>query len=237
MWNDYFGKIRNKYGLDVSSKNPLIFNLDGKDVTKDLTLNLLSYTSDNDFLKIMEKTVKYFTTKYSCMAIFGSDEVCFIFENPTVIINDLNSSGFKKGDMLISLFSQYFYDYFNELNHGRKIFWHAKCFSIPKGKMQSFIKYKCVRFRNVITTYLLKKNNVKDAGRIKLDEKIKLCEQIDGYDKIKQYENGILYYCGKQIDIEEYLKGNIKYLKMIEYNDIDFFDLAKWSEMEEGEDE
>jgi len=233
MWNDYFGKIRNKYGMSISSKNPLVFDLDGKDVTKDETISLLSYNSENDFLKVMERTVKYFTGRYHCLAIFGTDEVSFIFEDPVAISNELHPGGYNKGDVLLSLFSQYFFDYFNEQNQGKKIFWHGKYCSIPKGKINSFLKYKSVRFKNVLTTYLLKKNNVKDAGKIKLEEKIKLCEDIDGYDDIKEIEDGVLFYNGDRIDLKDYLDGKIRVIKTIESSNIDFFDLAKWNEIEE----
>lgn len=31
-WNDYFGNIRKKYNMRVSQKNPLVIDLDGKNV-------------------------------------------------------------------------------------------------------------------------------------------------------------------------------------------------------------
>ena len=62
MWNNYFAQIRKKYSMRVSFKEPLVINLDGKDVTKNNNINLFIKYNDG-FLDTMEKTVKYFTKK------------------------------------------------------------------------------------------------------------------------------------------------------------------------------
>lgn len=97
------------------------------------------------------------------------------------------------------------------MNKGENIFWHGECFSIPNGKINSYIKYKSGVIKNVLTTYFLKKNNIHNAGKIKLSEKIEKCKEYDGYEKyLKDIENGILYLNGDRIEIDEFLNGNIK---------------------------
>lgn len=210
IWKDYFANLRNKYSMRVSTKNPLIINLDGKGTTKSIFFSLIDSTSVGGFLDIMEKTVKHFTSKYNCISIFGTDEVSFIFENPMILINDINTNSNKKSDEIISMFSQYFFEYFNSLNKKEKVFWHGECFSIPKTKINSYIKYKMGAIKNVLTTYFLKKNGLKDAGRIKLSKKIEECKKYDFYKTtLKEIENGILYYNGDRIDIENFLNGKI----------------------------
>lgn len=230
-WNDYFANLRNKYNMRVSSKNPLIINLDGKNITKGGIFSLLDNTSNNSFLGVMEKTVEYFTRKYNCISIFGTDEVSFIFEDPMILINDINSKENKKTDEIISMFSQYFFDYFNTLNEKEKIYWHGECFSIPAGKVNSYILYKMKSIKNVLTTYFLKKNGVKDAGKIKLEQKIEECKKYDYYESnLKDILNGILYYKGERIDNEEYLQGNIKVIsKTPKKDNTDFLDLSSWN--------
>ena len=229
IWNDYFTNIRNKYNMRVSVKKPLIINLDGKGVTNNLFFSLIDYTSGG-FIDIMEETVKHFTSKYNCISIFGTDEVSFIFENPLLLIEDLNSDINTKSDEIISMFSQYFFDYFNNLNKKQRVFWHGECFSIPFNKINSYIKYKTGSIKNVITTYFLKKNNVKDAGRIKLSEKIEMCKKYDLYEKsLRQIENGILYLNGDRIYIQEFLNGNIKKVESEEKKvEDEYFDITKW---------
>ena len=209
MWNNYFAQIRKKYSMRVSFTEPLIINLDGKDVTKNNNINLL-IKHDNGFLDTMEKTVKYFSKKYDCISMFGADEVSFIFLKPEDLIRDLNSDNNNSSNEIIAVFSQYFFDYFNSITNTEKIFWHGKCFSIPSGKVNSYIKYKKKLIQNVITTYLLKKNNIVDAGKMPAEERIKKCEEYNEYNELKKIINGILYKNGDRIDIEEFLNGNIK---------------------------
>lgn len=229
IWNDYFANLRNKYNMRVSIKKPLIINLDGKGITKNLFFSLIDNKSGG-FLDIMEETVKHFTKKYDCMSFFGTDEVSFIFENPLALIEDLNSDVNTKSDEIISMFSQYFFEHFNSLNKKEKIFWHGECFSIPFNKINSYIKYKSGSIKNVLTTYFLKKNNVKDAGRIKLSEKIEMCKKIEGYKNLlEEIENGILYKNGERIDIQEFFNGNIKVIEPEEKRTEDeYFDITKW---------
>lgn len=89
MWQNYFRKIQDKYSMRVSSKEPLVIRLDGKSVTRNKDLNLLD-RHNGSFTNNLEKTVEYFTQKYKCFSIFGSDEISFIFDNPEKIIVDLD---------------------------------------------------------------------------------------------------------------------------------------------------
>lgn len=209
MWNNYFGQIRKKYSMRVSTKEPLVINLDGRNVTKNKDINIIDIYEGSFFVSL-EKTVKYFTEKYSCLAIFGADEVSFIFEEPMVLVNDLNTDENTYSNEIISVFSQYFYDYFNHFDTHKKVFWHGKCYSIHLEKINSYIKYKSKLIQVLITTYFLKKKNVSNAGKLPLQEKLEECNQYADYKQIAKIERGTLYYNGKKIDLEEFLKGNIK---------------------------
>ena len=229
LWNDYFANIRNKYSMRVSMKRPLVINLDGKGITNNLFFSLTD-SSSGGFLDVMEETVKYFTKRYNCISIFGTDEVSFIFDNPLLLIEDLNSDINTKSDEIISIFSQYFFKYFNDLNKKESIFWHGECFSIPFNKINSYIKYKSGAIKNVLTTYFLKKNHIQNAGKIKMSQKIEMCKEYDGYENIlKNIENGILYKNGTRIDIEEFFKGNIKEIEPEEKKiEEEYLDITKW---------
>lgn len=209
MWNNYFGQIRKKYSMRISTKEPLVINLDGRNVTKNKDINIID-VYEGSFLVSLEKTVKYFTKKYNCLAIFGADEVSFIFEKPMNLVNDLNTDKNTSSNEIISVFSQIFYDYFNHFDIHKKIFWHGKCYSIHQEKINSYIKYKSKLIQVLITTYFLKKKNVIDAGKIPLQEKIVKCNEYKDYEQIANIEKGILYYKGKKIELEEFLKGRIK---------------------------
>ena len=180
---------------------------------------------EDSFLYAMEKTVQYFTTKYHCMAIFGSDEVSFIFENPMILLKDLDTQKDNHSNEVISLFSQYVYDYFNKFDKHKKVFFHAKGFSIPKEKVTSYIKYRSTSIKNVMVTYFLKRKQVlKEA---KLQDKIKQCESLSDFKDLKTIYDGILYKDGNKLDILEFLKGNIVKIDKVDY-DNKFVDLLNF---------
>lgn len=221
MWNSYFFQIQSKYSMRVSFKNPLVIRLDGKDVTKNKKYDLLNNYEGN-FRNTLEKTAEFFTKKYKCLAILGSDEISFIFTDPLVVISDLDKEKWNTSNEIISVFSQYFFDYFNEHNKQSKVFWHGKCFSIKNEKINSYIKFRSSVIKNVMTTYFLSKYNIK-MGKEKQEKREIECKKLQGYDVLEDIQNGVLYLEGDRIDITEFYKGNIKKEKSTEHKSSDLY--------------
>lgn len=221
MWNSYFFQIQSKYSMRVSFKNPLVIRLDGKDVTKNKKYDLLNNYEGN-FRNTLEKTAKFFTKKYKCLAILGSDEISFIFTDPLVVISDLDKEKWNTSNEIISVFSQYFFDYFNEHNKQSKVFWHGKCFSIRNEKINSYIKFRSSIIKNVMTTYFLSKYNIK-MGKEKQEKREIECKKLQGYEVLEDIQNGVLYLEGDRIDIIEFYKGNIKKVKSTEHKSSDLY--------------
>ena len=215
MWNSYFFQIQSKYSMRVSFKNPLVIRLDGKDVTKNKKYDLLNNYEGN-FRNTLEKTAEFFTRKYKCLAILGSDEISFIFTDPLVVISDLDKEKWNSSNEIISVFSQYFFDYFNEHNKQSKVFWHGKCFSIRNEKINSYIKFRSSIIKNVMTTYFLSKYNIK-MGKEKQEKREIECKKLQGYEVLEDIQDGVLYLEGDRIDIIEFYKGNIKKVKSTEH--------------------
>ena len=221
MWNSYFFQIQSKYSMGVSFKNPLVIRLDGKDVTKNKKYDLLNNYEGN-FRNTLEKTAEFFTKKYKCLAILGSDEISFIFTDPLVVISDLDKEKWNTSNEIISVFSQYFFDYFNEHNKQSKVFWHGKCFSIRNEKINSYIKFRSSIIKNVMTTYFLSKYNIK-MGKEKQDNREIECNKLQGYEVLEDIQNGVLYLEGDRNDIIEFYKGNIKKLKSTQHKSSDLY--------------
>lgn len=194
MWNSYFFQIQSKYSMRVSFKNPLVIRLDGKDVTKNKKYDLLNNYEGN-FRNTLEKTAEFFTRKYKCLAILGSDEISFIFTDPLVVISDLDKEKWNSSNEIISVFSQYFFDYFNEHNKQSKVFWHGKCFSIRNEKINSYIKFRSSIIKNVMTTYFLSKYNIK-MGKEKQEKREIECKKLQGYEVLEDIQDGVLYLEG-----------------------------------------
>lgn len=221
MWNSYFFQIQSKYSMRVSFKNPLVIRLDGKDVTKNKKYDLLNNYEGN-FRNTLERTAEFFTRKYKCLAILGSDEISFIFTDPLVVISDLDKEKWNTSNEIISVFSQYFFDYFNEHNKQSKVFWHGKCFSIRNEKINSYIKFRSSIIKNVMTTYFLSKYNIK-IGKEKQEKREIECKKLQGYEVLEDIQNGVLYLEGDRIDIIEFYKGNIKKVKSTEHKSSDLY--------------
>ena len=221
MWNSYFFQIQSKYSMRVSFKNPLVIRLDGKDVTKNKKYDLLNNYEGN-FRNTLEKTAEFFTRKYKCLAILGSDEISFIFTDPLVVISDLDKEKWNTSNDIISVFSQYFFDYFNEHNKQSKVFWHGKCFSIRNEKINSYIKFRSSIIKNVMTTYFLSKYNIK-MGKEKQEKREIECKKLQGYEVLEDIQDGVLYLEGDRIDIIEFYKGNIKKVKSTEHKSSDLY--------------
>ena len=221
MWNSYFFQIQSKYSMRVSFKNPLVIRLDAKDVTKNKKYDLLNNYEGN-FRNTLEKTAEFFTRKYKCLAILGSDEISFIFTDPLVVISDLDKEKWNSSNEIISVFSQYFFDYFNEHNKQSKVFWHGKCFSIRNEKINSYIKFRSSIIKNVMTTYFLSKYNIK-MGKEKQEKREIECKKLQGYEVLEDIQDGVLYLEGDRIDIIEFYKGNIKKVKSTEHKSSDLY--------------
>ena len=221
MWNSYFFQIQSKYSMRVSFKNPLVIRLDGKDVTKNKKYDLLNNYEGN-FRNTLEKTAEFFTRKYKCLAILGSDEISFIFTDPLVVISDLDKEKWNTSNEIISVFSQYFFDNFNEQNKQSKEFWHGKCFSIRNEKINSYIKFRSSIIKNVMTTYFLSKYNIK-MGKEKQEKREIECKKLQGYEVLEDIQDGVLYLEGDRIDIIEFYKGNIKKVKSTEHKSSDLY--------------
>ena len=221
MWNSYFFQIQSKYSMRVSFKNPLVIRLEGKDVTKNKKYDLLNNYEGN-FRNTLEKTAEFFTRKYKCLAILGSDEISFIFTDPLVVISDLDKEKWNSSNEIISVFSQYFFDYFNEHNKQSKVFWHGKCFSIRNEKINSYIKFRSSIIKNVMTTYFLSKYNIK-MGKEKQEKREIECKKLQGYEVLEDIQDGVLYLEGDRIEIIEFYKGNIKKVKSTEHKSSDLY--------------
>lgn len=220
-WNNYFCNIENKYNLKMSNNSPLVIFLDGKDITKSLKYDLISENKDS-FNDIFEQTIKYFTVKLNCIAISGVDEVSFIIEDMKKI-KEFMASEKCKAHELVSMFSQYFYKYFNDRYINRPVYWHCKCSNIPKGKIKSYIKFRSLTIFELKLTYFLKRKQFKNAGKIALAEKEQKCNEFIDYKKIKKFEKGNLYISGQQVDLDAFLDNKIIKLPYIEREEISTF--------------
>lgn len=222
MWHSYFFQLQKKYNMRISTKSPFVIRFDGRQITKNESINLLDVYKGS-FVDSLEKTAQYFSQKYHCFSIFGSDEISFVILEPNLLIEDLEPNDKTTySQELLALFSQYFFDYFNHFDTHKKIFWHGKCFSIPEGKVASYIKYRSKIIENVMVTYFAKKNSINEKSN--LLDKLEKCKGFIGYEDLIKIKDGVLYYDGEKIKLDEFLNnGNVEKIGYEEIQKKDIF--------------
>lgn len=227
-WFNYFSNMRNKYNMRVSANKPIVIFLDAKDSSKN-NRTLLKGKKDG-FFDSMGETAKYFTKRYHCISIWGTDEISFIIEDTDNFIDSINNEKNYRTHDIASIFSQYFFEYFNRIYEGETVYWHCKCFNIAKEKVQSYIQFKSNGILKGITSIFLKQNGIRNAYGIKLEEKLKMCKNYETYSLIEEYKDGVLYINGDKIDLNEYFKGNIVILEE-KKDTVEFFDLMDFDKL------
>ena len=203
-WQNYFESIANKYNLGLSKHRPIVIFLDGKSVTASNFVNL-NTESMGSFNDAFDKTVKKITKNYKAIAIYGVDEVSFIFEDAKPLLEDLRPKRLRAHD-IDSKFAQMFFDEFNLNMKSRTIYWHCKTSNIPKGKVKAYLKYRSTSIFELFMTYFLKRMGVKDAGNIILPVKTEMCSKYPEYEKVKQFERGHLYINGDLVDLIAFME-------------------------------
>ena len=223
-WNDYFSNIQNKYNLKMNKIKPIAILLDGKNLTKSLECNLIT-ENKNSFNDIFEQTIKYFSEKLGCMAISGVDEVSFIIKDSKKLEEFLAIKKYRAQD-IVSIFSQQFYNLFNKKYNKAPVYWHCKCLNIPKGKIKSYIEFRSVTIYQSKLTYFLKRKQIRDAGMIPLAEQEKMCNELPGYEEIKEFARGNMYVNGRYVNLNAFLNDQIIEMPEIERRETrEFLDL------------
>ena len=223
-WKNYFNNVQNKYNLKMSKTKPIVLLLDGKNITKSLECSLIT-ENKNSFNDIFEQTIKYFSKKLGCMAISGVDEVSFIIEESKKLEELLHIKKHTAQD-IVSIFSQQFYNLFNKKYNKGAVYWHCKCLNIPIEKIKSYIKCRSTIIYDSKLTYFLKRNQIKRADKIPLTGKEKMCNELPGYEEIKEFARGKMYVNGIHVDLNTFLNGQILEIPETERKEtIEFLDL------------
>ena len=131
-WFSYFINIRNKYNTRTSKYKPLIINL----------ISNTKLINNSSFEEQLKQTAKFFSNRYNCLAICGKNEISFIFKDSNLLIESINDEKRYKTHDIVSIFSQYFFEYFNNTYSNDIIFWNCKCFNIKEEKIDSYLKFK-----------------------------------------------------------------------------------------------
>lgn len=204
---DYFKTIEDKYKNRYSTKKPLVIRLDGRGVTKNKGINLLSLKEDS-FRGVLNETAKIISKRYNCIAYAHCDEISFIFEEPEVLKQKYESVDIQK---INSLFSQEVFYIFNELfEEVHRIYFDCRCYNIPSHKIDSYLKYRIKSSYNTIHHYIYKKylpkHKQRDKYKMNLDELTEvLMDELEfyvDYNEIQLY--GALFRSGEALSLEDY---------------------------------
>ena len=94
--------------------------------------------------------------------------------------------------------------------------------------MKSYIKYRSGNIKNVMVTYFLKKKGL-SMGNDKMEERTEKAKEYSDYKLLEDYQDGILYFDGNRIDINDFLeKDLITKLKVDLPESIEYIDLSSF---------
>ena len=226
-WSNYFCDIANKYNMRLSKSKPIVVFIDGKDITKSFKHDLV-YQNKNSFNDVFNNVVKDFSKQFDCKAICGVDEVSFIFEDARALEKKIKIDTLRCQE-IVSVISQIFYKNFKEKYTLDTVYWHCKCSNIPKGKVNSYIRYRSQTIYELSLTYFLKRKQQRNAGQIDIAIKQQMCEKYEDYEQFKKYEKGNMYINGHRIDTQAFIDGKIEELSDIQREDYgNFLDITNF---------
>ena len=204
---NYFKTIEDKYSCKVSLEKPIIIRLDGKDVTKNPSIDILS-TEKKSFSDALKFTAKYLSLKYNCIVICSTDELSCIFLDGNEFKKRFKSNKCQKSS---SLLSQEVFLIFNKYYEKSIIFFDARAFNIPRDKIVSYIKYRVISAKNVNITYLSKKAFPyilrKNKKMIQLENML-LNTRFSSILNQEYINKGYIFFNGEIIDTDELLSSD-----------------------------
>ena len=222
MGFNYFGFMQDKYSTNISTSKASIIKLDGKDVTKNLNINMFD-NNDGGFAYALINTAKYLSHKYNALVFVSTDEISLLFCNS----KELESIfGTTKTQKISSLFSQDVARFFNTQYKGYSyIYFDAKTFCIPYEKIKSYINYTQKNTYCVSNTYIAKRCLPKSLRHnVSLDT---LCNNLENVKinidrECEYFKSGLIFFKGKKINREKlHSSTQINYQSIIQSLEFD----------------
>ena len=199
MGFNYFGFMQDRYSTKISTSKVSIVKLDGKDVTKNLNIDMFNY-NEGGFAHSIIDTAKQLSNLYDAIVFVSTDEISLLFYDSSKLERIFDTTKTQK---ISSLFSQHVARIFNDKYKGYYIYFDAKTFCIPEDKVKSYIVYKEKNTYCVSNTYLAKRKLPKNLRHaLPLSQLCDNLERIDlDIDREDEYfKSGLIFYRGQLID-------------------------------------
>lgn len=198
----YFAMIEDKYSCKISLNKPIIIRLDGKDITKNKSLNIYD-ESIGGFAYSLRITAREISILYNTLVIASTDEINVIFLDSDIFYDKFKSFKCQKSSSLIAQdVSLFFNNYFN----GSRVYFDARTFNVLEEKLISYFKFRTKSTKNVGITYISKRlfpyNERKNKKCIELELLLKNNYPNALYDS-DYFNYGEAYYQGKKVSLEK----------------------------------
>ena len=211
---NFFKLIEDKYKTRLSLKRPIVVRLDGKNICKNLDINMLDETPGG-FAYALKNTAKHLSRKFNTICIASSDEISIIFLKPEILQTMYSKLDCQK---VSSLISQEVFLNFNKFYGSNHIYFDARSFNIPTEKALSYILYRKASAENVYTIYYAKRlMTTKERIGLKQGELTKKLNKISNDFKHRTTHNtiGSFYFDGVELsfsDINSYKQEDNLYI-------------------------
>lgn len=205
---DFWGKIENKYNIGLKKDRGIILRFDGRNITKDKSINLLDETSG--FSYALKQVAKELSLKYSYLYIYiATDEINIMILDTDKLLKNMKSNYAQE---IVTTFGQEISYIFHKYYKDRFIIFAGRAFSVYQDNYPSYLIYRKHTNKSVLTTYFLKRRNITVHNK-NFTEKEAEAIKFDDYNNRTLYQSeGIIYYRGKEIGVETVLKEGIENL-------------------------
>ncbi len=202
MSKNFFSDIENKYKTRLSSKKTIVARLDGKNICKNIEINMLD-ENEGGFAYALKNTTKILSWKHNTLAFCSSDEINLIFLDSSKIKSTYGNLDTQK---VSSLISQDVFLHFNKFYTKDLIYFDNRTFNINDNIIPKYINYRKISADNVNTMYYAKMY-ISGGNRygLKKDELSNILYDMNSDFKYRSEHNtyGTCYFNGIEIDFDE----------------------------------
>lgn len=205
---EFFSKIENKYNIGLNKQRPIIIRLDARNTTKNRNINLLD-ESKNTFSYALKQASKELSNKYPYFLIYiAADEVNIIVLNTKSLLTKMKSNYAQEiSSHIVQEFSHLFHKYYKEF-----IIFDSRAFSIYKDNINSYLIYRKHTNCTVLLSYYLTRIRNVNIFKMSYEEMFDYgMKNFEDFNKRTSYQKeGIIYYKGFEVFIEDYLQSSLE---------------------------
>lgn len=213
---NFFKTIEDRYKIRISLNKPIVIRLDGKNVCKNPSINLVDDKQDS-FSTSLNNTARALSRKFNSICISSTDEINIIITNTSLFYKYYGSIECQK---ISSFVAQEVFSTFNNLYSGEQVLFDARTFNIPENKIQSYLTYRTGLAKNVYTIYYAKRlltvSERIDAKIATIDDLLNRTSE-EYRTRPNHFRHGAIYFDGLEIPYNSLPSESLSTNNLLDY--------------------